>query len=375
MSETLREQLTVAARSFLDALDDDRRARAQYLFEPGGERERWFYTPTDHGGLSLRDMTSAQQREAHRLLGSSLSQRGYVTTATIMGLDNILDLQEEFSWPLQHGQRPRDPLGYSVSIFGEPGGEQPWGWRFGGHHVSLNYFVSPEGIRTLPSFFGANPARSRGTGANVMRPLGAEEDLGRELVHLLTPQQRERAVISPVAPPDMVTLNRSVVSDGDQAGPATPIWRGQSINPNAAGAVERAVAFLGLTPAHLEMTAYTTQPKGIALADMNEGQRQAARALLHQYLDRMPEEIAEAEMVRLDDASVNLHFAWAGGIERGLPYYYRLQGDGLIVEHDNTQNAGNHIHTVWRDPRRDFGRDLLAEHYAHEHAHAQGRPH
>jgi hypothetical protein len=29
---------------------------------------------------------------------------------------------------------------------------------------------------------------------------------------------------------------------------------------------------------------------------------------------------------------------------------------------DNTQNDGNHIHSVWRDFDGDFGRDILREH-------------
>ena len=202
--------------------------------EAGGERERWFYTPTDHGGLRLSAMTSMQQREAHRLVASGLSAGGYVTTATIMGLDNILDVQEEFSWPLVDGERPRDPMAYAVSVFGEPGGDGPWGWRFGGHHVSLHYLVTAEGVRALPSFFGANPARYLGVGGVEMRPLAAEEDLGRALMHLLDAEQRVRAVISPVAPPDMVTFNRPTLPAGDEALPAVNIWRTVSINPNRA---------------------------------------------------------------------------------------------------------------------------------------------
>jgi hypothetical protein len=31
---------------------------------------------------------------------------------------------------------------------------------------------------------------------------------------------------------------------------------------------------------------------------------------------------------------------------------------------DNTQDRANHIHSVWRDLRRDFAGDLLAQHYA-----------
>jgi hypothetical protein len=35
-----------------------------------------------------------------------------------------------------------------------------------------------------------------------------------------------------------------------------------------------------------------------------------------------------------------------------------------LIEYDNTQDQANHIHSVWRDLRRDFGGDLLAQHYA-----------
>jgi len=59
--------------------------------------------------------------------------------------------------------------------------------------------------------------------------------------------------------------------------------------------------------------------------------------------------------------------AWAGSTEVGQKHYYRVQGTNLLIEYDNTQNDGNHIHTIWRDPERDFGRDLLAQHYADAH--------
>jgi hypothetical protein len=42
------------------------------------------------------------------------------------------------------------------------------------------------------------------------------------------------------------------------------------------------------------------------------------------------------------------------------------------MEAANTQNNANHLHTVWRDAERDFGRDLLGEHYDspdHGHSH------
>ena len=51
--------------------------------------------------------------------------------------------------------------------------------------------------------------------------------------------------------------------------------------------------------------------------------------------------------------------------ERG--HYYRLHGPFFFVEYDNTQNNVNHIHTVWRNLKDDFGDDLLHLHYQNEH--------
>jgi hypothetical protein len=70
-------------------------------------------------------------------------------------------------------------------------------------------------------------------------------------------------------------------------------------------------------------------------------------------------------MDRMKKAGVdNVAFAWAGEIERGRKHYYRVQGPTFLIEYDNTQNDGNHIHSVWRDFNGDFGQDLLREHLA-----------
>jgi len=58
----------------------------------------------------------------------------------------------------------------------------------------------------------------------------------------------------------------------------------------------------------------------------------------------------------------SIHFGWAGSLDPGKPYYFRIQGATFLIEFDNS--GGNHIHSVWRDFQGDFGRDVLAEHYA-----------
>ena len=45
-----------------------------------------------------------------------------------------------------------------------------------------------------------------------------------------------------------------------------------------------------------------------------------------------------------------------------------MQGPTFLIEYDNTQNDGNHIHAVWRDFQGDFGRDVLREHVRADHA-------
>ncbi|HEY4609480.1 MAG TPA: DUF3500 domain-containing protein, partial [Ilumatobacteraceae bacterium] len=75
----------------IDSLDDAQRKLALFPFPADDERRRWFYTPTDHGGLTLAAMTQQQHRMVFRLVASGLSTPAYVTMSTIIGLENVLD--------------------------------------------------------------------------------------------------------------------------------------------------------------------------------------------------------------------------------------------------------------------------------------------
>src|SRR3954453_4292824 len=159
-ARTLADRMTRAARAWLASLDDEQVAPAAWPWERDGERLRWFYTPTDHGGLPLRDMRPAQQSLAMQLVATGLSRAGYVTVSTIMGLENVLDQLE--GWQVDWGrERGRDPQLYWLRVFGEPDGRGPWAWRFGGHHVSLNFLVVDGEVQgATPCFLGAD-RRSR----------------------------------------------------------------------------------------------------------------------------------------------------------------------------------------------------------------------
>ncbi|MEW3591232.1 DUF3500 domain-containing protein, partial [Pseudomonas aeruginosa] len=84
----------------------------------------------------------------------------------------------------------RDPDRYYVSIFGTPG-RFPWGWRFEGHHLSLNVALpAAANIAVTPFFVGAHPATVREGPHKGFRLLGASEDLAREIMTGLSESQQ-----------------------------------------------------------------------------------------------------------------------------------------------------------------------------------------
>src|ERR671911_2311878 len=178
-SREVAGRMAEAARTWLDSLDADQRTIGQGVVPADdptdNERRRWFYTPTDHGGLTIHQQRPAQQRAAMRLVSTGLSPAAYVTVATIIGLENVLDYMEGFVVRFDR-ERGRDPGLYYLRVFGEPGDQGLWGWRFGGHHVSLNNLVE-DGvlISTTPCFLGADPAVSPLLGGVANRPLDPVE--------------------------------------------------------------------------------------------------------------------------------------------------------------------------------------------------------
>jgi hypothetical protein len=112
-------------------------------------------------------------------------------------------------------------------------------------------------------------------------------------------------------------------------------------------------------------TVTALSPPGIKITALTKPQRDALTKLIDVYVETMAADIAAERTARLRKAGMdNITFAWAGGTERGQKHYYRVQGPTFLIEYDNTQNDGNHIHSVWRDFNGDFGRDLLREHLA-----------
>ena len=308
-----------AANAFLASLTPEQKAKASFPFasEPKDERLNWHFIPKDRQGLAIKEMDEKQRKLAKALLKSGLSEDGYEKAEIIQSLEEVLRVMEKDT------TGKRDPEKYFVSIFGNPGGKDPWGWRWEGHHQSFNYTcIGDEKPSMTPSFYGSNPGVVQEGPKKGTRVLGKEEDLGRALVKSLDEAQKKKAVILAEAPKDILNL-----------------------------------------PGRND-----TKPEGLTYAELKPEQQKQLAELVKTYLFRCRPDVAKDDWAKLEKVGLDqLHFAWAGGFELGEPHYYRVQAGPFVLEYDNVQNGANHPHSVWRDFSHDFGLDVLGEHYKKAH--------
>ena len=322
-------EMAAAALAFLTALDDGQRAMATAPFDDDHEagRRDWHYIPRRRAGVAFADLSSSQEKAAYDLLATGLGVGAHAAAVTVVALEDVLDRKERGRGP-RRGRPPhwgRHRADYSTTVFGDPKGPT-WGWRFEGHHVSVNVTIVDGELAATPCFLGANPAEVRtDAGIPVTRPLAAEEDLALALLAALDGRQRDAAMLPYDAPDDILTEAAPTLDD-------------------------------------------LPELAGVRLADLGPTALTAARRLVAQYLDRLPPALGERRAAQLQADLGDLRFAFAGVAAHRRPQYYRLAGvPTFFVEYDNTQDDANHVHTVLRDPSGDFGIDLLRAHRAGDH--------
>jgi hypothetical protein len=172
---------------------------------------------------------------------------------------------------------------------------------------------------STPQFLGADPADVSTGPRKGTRALAAEEDLGRALVRSLTASQRTEAVLRTTAPSGILS-----------------------------GATR---------------VAAIQEDKGLPWVRLTQEQQGLLLSLLEEHASVQSPAVAQARLARVRKDLKSVKFAWMGGLEKGQGHYYRIQGSTFLIEYDNTQDGANHIHSVWRDFKGDWGKDLLAEHY------------
>jgi len=341
--------LTFAAMGFFDSLSADQRARV-LLSDTDPGRTHWNFLPeSGRHGLALGELDRHQEVLGHRLIAESMSIPAYARVVQVMSNEHVL---RELNLPVfgHVAATFRDARGYFLTFFGQPQPDTTWGWRLVGHHLSINVtVVDGDLVNATPFLLGAEPARF-----GPFRILGEEEDAAFVLLDNLTVAQQEQAVIHAKPPADFVT--RTVATVGDIEYPA---YHG----------VGRRDAMI--TDEDRKALAYFREhPRGIRVGDLSAAQRGHFDALLERFVERARPGLVGFELGRIAATGGvdGLRFAWAGGTSISEPHYFRIQGPVTLIEFDNAEDNANHVHSVWRDPSKDFAADLLMQHLL-EHDH------
>jgi hypothetical protein len=310
---------TAAAQSLASSLTGPAKDKAMLPLDHEA-RTQLNYVPMVRAGVPLEELSDPQKTQALSLLRSGLSESGFATAQKIIAHEDILREIEKAAGVNNYMRR--QPGLYYTAVFGTPAADGMWGWRFEGHHLSVNVtHGGKDGDIVAPLFFGSNPAKVLSGPSAGLRILAAEEDEARALMALFSADQKTKVVIAPETTNDIVTTNKP--------------------------------------------KAEIAQFDGVAAGAMTAPQKAQLRKLLDVYAARFPAAQRTSQLARIDKAGFDkLHFAWAGSLDVGKKHYYRIHGPTVLIEYDNSQNDANHIHSMWRDLQHDFGGDLLRKHLA-----------
>lgn len=183
-------------------------------------------------------------------------------------------------------------------------------------------------IAATPGFMGSNPAIVLTGPQRGKQVLKQEADKGFALLNSLIDAQLKLAIIDTIAYKDIISFNKRKAMMGE--------------------------------------------PVGIRYSQLSKAQQSLMIELIRVYVHRYKHDYAEKMMKEISEEGLeNIWFAWAGNTQPviGKGSYYRIHGPTILIEYDNTQNNANHVHSVVRDLKRDFGGDLLLEHYKKRHSH------
>ena len=323
-AENVTANMAKAADALISSLDAKQKTQAVFKFN-GEERTYWHFIPAEmlkgggRKGLQIEHMTGQQRELTHALLKTVLSEAGHTKLKNIMFLEDILYMLEG-----KNRRFVRDSDAYHILVFGKPGNKGAWGWRFEGHHVSLNYTIVNGKLSVVPSFFASNPAVADFGPGRKLIALEAEEFAARALRTSLNATQVKQAVIAEKAPRDILT--------------------------SALPSVE------------------AMEKSGIGYSDLDKIQQVQLTKLIQEYINRHRAIVAKEDWAKIEKAGLaKIRFSWAGSTTPFEPHYYRIQGPPYLLEYANPQDGSNHIHATWRDFQGDFGRDILREHVKKAH--------
>ncbi len=301
----------LAANSFIESLSNEQKNKAIFNFE-AAHRLEWSNLPMEQvsrQGLWLNDMADAQKIHIHSLLRSVLSELGYQKVLFIIQYDE--DIKTRLTAANSPIAQRYGHEKYWISVFGQPAEGKVWGWKFEGHHISINMTYSPKGVTCTPHFTGINPALT-GSGPFAGRYImQTENEVAKDLLNSLTDLQKNKTILGP--------------------------------HPNNADPV----AQTGKEP-------FYNEAKGILITELNKKQQDMVFELMKAWAENFKPEIANEKINAMLRNINNIRFAWMGTSDTAKLHYYRIFAPNFSFELNNRDGAIQHLHSLWRFLDEDF---------------------
>lgn len=372
------QELTAATQAFLSILDADQQTAVVLPFDHPFRTRAFCYVLArcndEYVGLQMADLNSEQKIALNNLLMKSFSGAGYSRAIQTMNREWLVEETENahradperyptVGSPLVAEWTPppqRSAPNYYIAFFGEPGGMDPWGLRFEGHHLSFNLTFGGEGeqptVGTAPMFFGSSP---------MIIPEAPEVAEGETSPYLQWKQQEGQQLLHREA-----WLGRSFLSSLDEETLQAGTW---SELPD--------VVLAGGAEVPLDADSFLEgEQTGVAVSELSTLQQ----ALLFEFgLEFL--ELQASQHIDEDAFKENLAAArvwWFGDIEdEQADLYVRVQSDRYLIELLQSNTFGvvsevesNHIHASFRDLTNDWDHDALGAHLRDFH-HEIGEAH
>lgn len=283
----------------------------------------------DRQGVSLKELTDNQKKNALSLIQESLSAKGLQLSKDIMKTDQTLK-------ELNNGSLDFDEELYFLTIMGKPSITEPWGWQLDGHHLVINYFILGDQVVMSPVFMGGEPIITTSGKYKGNTIFQDEQNMGLALMQSLEPEHQKEATIT----------------------------KFKTGNNNLAEANKDNL---------------TLNYEGIQVSKFSGEQRQKLIDLIYLYISNIREGHDKVKMREVLEHIDGTWFSWVGDTSENAVFYYRIHSPVVLIEFDHQRVVGvpnaddgkpsrNHIHTVVRTPNgNDYGKDLLRQHKERHH--------
>ncbi|MCP4810851.1 MAG: DUF3500 domain-containing protein, partial [Proteobacteria bacterium] len=264
-------------------------------------------------GLPYSGMDDGQKALAEALLVASTSDAGFASA------DGVRTIDGERA---ANGDSAMDADAWYFTVYDTPSADEPWAWRYDGHHYVMTFTLVGDGLSFAPSFLGTEPMT-----------------------------WTEKGDHAGLAPLDRITMA------------ALAAWESLDDYERAASELDGPDGALNHGPGEDELPeAYL----GVPLADLDVTQRELMLDAIAAWILVGPEPHASVWLSEIEAGLDQVAFGWSKDpTDPAGNAYFRWTSPLVWIEYENPSE--DHIHSVLRDPRDDYGRDLLAEHKAEAH--------